>query len=196
MKKILLALCIVIGTLLSASAQLLPTFQLGIKGGVNLSSFSTSASTAFSSSNRAGYLAGLWARVGGAGIYFQPELYFTSKNATITKDGVDYKERYNSVDLPLLVGIKFGILGNGVRINTGPVISFYSHNDQNAFDNAVHLRYKDQNYAWQFGVGADIRRLSIDLRYEAGINKITTTEGDRTRLNLFNLTLGYRLLSL
>ena len=199
MKKFLFAIALMAGTAISASAQLLPSFQFGIKGGVNLTDFSTSASTALSSNNRAGYLAGFWARVGGAGINFQPELYITSKDVDLTANNVTHTAKYTSIDLPLLIGTKFGVLGNGIRINTGPVISFAVNKDQStgqAFSSATHLDYKDQNYAWQFGVGADVRRLSLDLRYEAGINKINNDNGDKARINLFNLTLGYRLFSL
>ncbi len=208
MKKLLLAAAIAIICSASASAQLLPGFQFGLKGGINLTSISKSVANTFDSDNRAGYIAGLWARVGGAGLYFQPELYLTSKNVTLHSgtfgpDGdvvtVSNKARFTSIDLPLLIGTKFGVLGSGLRINTGPLISFAINKDQNtgeAFTQATRLNYKDQNYAWQFGVGADVSRLSVDLRYEAGLNRVSTDSGDKTRINLFNLTLGYRLFSL
>jgi hypothetical protein len=212
MKKILLSACIILAAAASASAQLLPSFQFGIKAGANLTHLSNSVSNNFSSDNRAGFLAGFWARVGGAGIHFQPELYYTSKNANVdiataaatangstTTASVTTKANFRSIDLPLLIGTKFGVLGNGVRLNTGPVISFVIDKD-NSFKNAVggatSLDVKGQNYAWQFGVGADIRRLSLDLRYEAGISKVTNDDNYKTRISLFNLTLGYRLFSL
>ncbi|MDB5088308.1 MAG: hypothetical protein JWR09_2302, partial [Mucilaginibacter sp.] len=73
MKKLILTLAIVTAALSFTSAQILPSFQFGIKGGVNLSKLNYSGST-FNSSNRAGYLGGLWARVGALGFNFQPEL--------------------------------------------------------------------------------------------------------------------------
>lgn len=210
MKKVLLSAFIIAVAVSSASAQLLPSFQFGIKGGANLTHLNSNGiSGNFSSDNRAGFLAGFWARIGGAGINFQPELYYTSKNANVevvavTASGVSnttttVKANYRSIDLPLLVGTKFGVLGNGIRVNTGPVVSFAVNKDnsfKNAAGSAIDLDVKGQNYAWQFGVGADIRRLSLDLRYEAGIKKVTNDDNYKTRINLFNLTLGYRLFSL
>jgi len=183
---------------LSAKAQLLPSVSFGVKAGANLSSFSTQ--NTLSSDNRAGYLAGFWARVGAGGIHFQPELYYTSKNVEFKdKNGVSNNAKFKSVDLPLLVGTKFGALGTGVRFNTGPLISFVTGEDQSvgeAFSNATRLRYKDQNYAWQFGVGLDVQRVSFDLRYELGLNKIDSGDGTtQVRANLFNLTMAYRLFS-
>ncbi|GAB2688999.1 hypothetical protein GCM10027037_09570 [Mucilaginibacter koreensis] len=213
MKKILLSAFITLAAAASASAQLLPSFQFGAKAGVNLTHLSASGFSNFNSENRAGFLAGFWARIGGAGIHFQPELYYASKNANVsaaatatTANGSGTvtavtlaKANFRSIDLPLLVGTKFGVLGNGVRLNTGPVISFVIDKDnsfKNALGSATNFDAKGQNYAWQFGVGADIRRVSLDLRYEAGISKVTNDDNYKTRINLFNFTLGYRLFSL
>ncbi|MFD1255374.1 porin family protein [Mucilaginibacter terrae] len=200
MKKAIYILAISLCTAASASAQFIPRVEFGAKAGVNLSSFSTE--NTLSSENKAGYLAGFWARVGTAGIHFQPELYFTAKNvefrdaATSTQNTAKFK----SIDLPLLVGTKFGMFGSGVRLNTGPLVSFAVSNDQSvgtAFANASRLRVKDQNYAWQFGVGLDVQKVSLDLRYELGLNKLENGPGDsKIRANLFNLTMAYRLFAL
>ncbi|MCJ8211244.1 PorT family protein [Mucilaginibacter sp. RS28] len=185
------------------NAQLLPTFQFGVKGGVNLTSINTSSTFGnLSGDNRAGFIGGLWARVGGAGLHFQPELYYTTKNVTVRADNTsaENKASFSSLDLPLLIGTRVGALGVGARFNTGPLVSFAINKDQNyssAFGNAVNLRYKDQNYAWQFGAGLDIKQISFDLRYELGLNKIPTGDGDaKTKINLFNFTVAYRLFGL
>jgi len=86
MKKLILTLTMIAAGLTLASAQVIPSFQLGIKGGMNFSTLSSSNST-FSTSNRAGYLGGLWARVGALGFNFQPELYVTAKNVEINDNG-------------------------------------------------------------------------------------------------------------
>jgi len=197
MKKLFYILSVALFTASSASAQLLPSFQLGAKAGVNLSSFSTE--NTLSSESRAGYLAGLWARVGAAGVHFQPELYLTSKNVLIKNGATTNDAKFTSVDLPLLIGTKVGAVGIGARFNTGPLISFAVNKDQkfgSAVSNATALNYKDQNYAWLFGVGLDVQKVSFDLRYELGLNKVSNSAGDQTRINLFNLTVGYRLFAL
>ena len=200
MKKIIYLLAISLCTAASSSAQLLPSVQFGVKAGVNLSSFSTD--NTLSNEHRAGYLGGIWARVGAGGFHFQPELYFNAKNVDFTDDatGVKNTAKFRSIDLPLLVGTKFGMFGVGGRFNTGPLVSFAISQDQsvgNAFNNAARLRVKDQNYAWQFGAGLDVQRVSFDFRYELGLNKQSNSpRTTKIRANLFNLTMAYRLFSL
>jgi len=192
MKKITLSLAILLATTFFASAQVLPSFQFGIKGGVNLSQFSTNGT--FNSDNRAGYLAGFWARIGAAGLNVQPEVYYASKVATITNSANEQnKVTINSIDVPVLVGVKFGALGIGGRLATGPMASFIIGNDQsfgNAASNIGSLNFKNQAYAWQFGAGLDIMKISVDLRYELGLTDLSSTG---QKLNLFNVSLAYRL---
>ena len=189
MKKHILTLTICLAAIFSVSAQILPSFQFGVKGGMNLTNLSKTGT--FSSSNQAGYLGGLWMRFGALGFNFQPEAYITSKDVTV--DGSQAK--FTSVDLPLLFGGKVGAFGVGGRFYMGPLVSFAINKDQNfgaAASNIVKLNYDNQNYAWQFGAGVDVRKISIDLRYEAGLSK-QDYGSNSTHINLFNLTLGYTL---
>jgi hypothetical protein len=199
MKKLFTSLLIIFSGVHFASAQLLPSFQFGLKGGVNLSSIQATASSNFSSSNQAGYLGGVWARFGALGFNFQPEMYVTSKDVDITNpNGGITNAKFTSLDVPLLIGGKIGAFGFGGRFYTGPLVSFAINKDQSfggAVDKAVDLDYQDQNFAWQFGLGVDIRKISIDLRYEAGITKQSYST-NQTRVNLFNLTLAYSLFKL
>lgn len=198
MKKFTLLTILLAGFIGSASAQLLPSFQFGIKGGLNLSSISTSSTISnLDGDHRAGYLAGFWARVGGAGFHFQPEAYVTSKNVTLHNSaGAENEAKFTSIDVPLLFGTRAGALGIGARFDTGPLVSFAVNKDQsfsNAAARAYDLNYKDQNYAWQFGAALDVRKVSFDLRYELGLNKVTAADGSKTHINLFNFTIAYRL---
>ncbi|WP_276088798.1 porin family protein, partial [Pedobacter sp. JY14-1] len=173
MKKIILTMLFA-GISLAGFSQVLPSFQLGVKAGANLSKLSTE--NTFSSDNRAGYYAGLWARIGAAGIHLQPELYLSGKNTTLKDaNGQENKVKFTSMDIPVLVGTKIGAAGIGVRLNTGPVVSFILDDEQSFSDaasNAFKGNFKGQNIAWQFGAGLDIRNLGVDLRYEAGLSKI------------------------
>lgn len=194
-KTILLALFICFSSL--AFSQVLPTFQFGIKGGTNLSKFSTD--NTFGSDNRSGYYAGVWARIGAAGIHFQPELYLAGKNTTLTSStpGVgDNKVKFTSLDVPLLIGTKIGAAGIGVRFNTGPVVSFIL-DDKQSFGNVTSEvfkgDFKNQAVAWQFGTGLDIGKLGIDFRYETGLSKLGKDGYNDKKLNLFTLGLALRL---
>lgn len=194
MKKIFLsALFMLSGAF--AFGQVLPSVQFGIKGGANLSKFTTEDT--FSSDNRAGYYAGLWARFGAAGIHFQPELYLSGKNTTLVSNaGEENEVRFTSLDVPLLVGTKLGAAGVGLRLNTGPVFSFILDEKQKFGQAAGQIfkgNFKDQNIAWQFGAGVDMGKLGIDLRYEKGLSKINKSDYRSTKLDLFTLGLAYRL---
>ncbi|WP_421940844.1 porin family protein [Pedobacter sp.] len=180
-----------------ASAQVLPSFQLGLKAGANFSKFNTE--NTFSSDNRAGFYGGLWARIGAAGLHFQPELYVSGKKTNLVSDatGEVNSVRFTSLDVPLLVGTKFGAVGIGARINTGPMFSFILDENQSfgqAAGNVFKADFKDQAVAWQFGAGLDIKKLSIDARYELGLSKINKSGYPGTKLNLFTIGLGYRIL--
>jgi len=193
MKKLLI-LCsfLLIGRVVSA--QVIPSFAFGAKAGVNLSQFSTTGT--LSSSNRAGFLGGFYARFGALGFNFQPELYYTSKNVTYDYQGVKTQANFRSIDLPLLFGAKVGAFGVGGRFYTGPVASFAidkDHSFSEAAGQAFHLNTKGENFAWQVGAGLDLRNLSLDLRYEAGLSKMTFPNNSQSRINLFNLSLGYKL---
>lgn len=195
MKQIILSLLLICYSFFAFS-QVLPSFQFGLKGGVNLSKFNTS--NTFNSDNQAGYYAGIWTRIGAAGIHLQPELYLAGKHTTLVdpSTGFTNKVKFTSLDIPVLVGTKIGAAGVGLRLNTGPVISFILNNDQNfsqAASAAFNGKFKDQSFAWQFGTGLDLGKFGIDLRYELGLSKINSSGYQSTKINLYTLGLAYKL---
>ena len=115
--------------------QVVPSFNMGIKGGLNLSKFSTD--NTFASESKSGFNGGIWTRFGVAGIHLQPELYFSEKNTALKNNlGQQNKIKYSCLDLPILLGTKIGAAGVGVRLNTGPVVSFILDKAQ-SFDEAA-----------------------------------------------------------
>ena len=96
-----------------------------------------------------------------------------------------------------MLGTKIGAAGVGVRLNTGPVISFILDKAQ-SFDEAAAKIFsfdlKDQAVGWQFGTGLDLDKLSVDLRYEMGLSKLNSDGDPETKLNLFTLGIGIKLL--
>jgi hypothetical protein len=202
MKKTLLILAIFIASIGFASAQVLPQFQVGLKGGLNFLSLNTnSASSNFSSSNQSGYLAGVWFRFGALGFNIQPEGYFSSK--TVQLAGGE-NQTFKSLDVPLLFGGKVGALGFGVRFYAGPVASFIIDKGQSFSDAAgdiTSLQFKDQSFAVTGGIGIDVKRFSLDVRYEHGYTDHpyfdpSTNTVQTTKLNMFNVTLGISLVKL
>ena len=195
MKRIVLSTILMLSSFYTFS-QALPTFQLGIKGGMNLAKFKTE--NTFDSDNKGGYYGGIWARIGGAGIFLQPELYLSGKNSNlVTVSGQANSVKFTSLDLPVLVGTKIGAAGFGVRLNTGPVFTFMLNEDQKfaqAASAAFNGKFKDATLAWQVGVGVDIGKLNVDGRYEYGLSEINSAAGyPTTKLNLFTIGVGFRI---
>ncbi|MCL7988852.1 PorT family protein [Sphingobacterium sp. lm-10] len=191
MKKRILSLFVALATFATAHAQLLPTFDLGLKAGMNFSSLRSNGNY-FDSDSRAGFLAGAWGRVGMLGLHLQPEVYYSSKNTTIMAEGESQNLRFSTIDVPVLLGTKIGLGPIGARIQAGPIFSFIFDKDNvTRFDRDVNFR--DNFAAIAGGVGVDISKLSLDLRYEHGLGNLNRGGGDRQRLNLWTLALGFQV---
>lgn len=198
MKKISLVAVFMIFGAITASAQLLPSLQFGVKGGANFSQLKDEGNW-FNSSSRAGYLLGVWARLGGAGLHFQPELYVTSKGSDGTYEGEKGKFNFTTLDLPLLLGTRIGVGPIAARIQAGSVVSFVMNQD-NSFKDALQgvgqfKEYKNQNISITGGVGLDFSKFRADLRYEHGLSDAFKKDADGNgKLSVWTLSIGYRLL--
>lgn len=188
MKKLILSTFILFAASFTLQAQILPTFKIGAKAGMNFTSLK-SGDKILSSDTKAGYLAGLWGRVGIAGIHIQPEAYFTGKNTSIKTEGGDSKSiDLKAIDVPILLGTKVGLGPVGVRIQAGPLFSFMTNDIK-----AEGVDFKDKNSAIVGGLGADISKLSVDLRYEHGLSKFEKSSPN-SKLNIWTISLGYSFL--
>ncbi|WP_312337714.1 porin family protein [Sphingobacterium sp.] len=197
MKKILPALLLICGSVATAQAQLLPGFEVGVKGGLNFSKLKSDGKY-FNSDTKAGYQAGLYGRVGVLGFHIQPEVYLTGKNTKVTNpDGQSTDVKFTTVDVPILLGKRFGLGPIGARIQTGPIFSFKVDDKQDkVIDQLNPNNYKKSGTAWAFGVGADISSLRVDLRYEMGLNKVNNESQANPKINMWSIGLGYRLFSI
>ncbi len=191
MKKILPALLLFLSGASIAQAQVLPSFEIGLKGALNYSKLKND--TYFDSDSKAGYQAGLYSRIGVLGFHVQPELYITGKNVKINKDNVD-DLKFTSVDIPVLLGKRFGLGPIGARIQTGPVFSFITNDNGDKLTNALKFsEYKKSSTSWAFGAGVDISSLRVDLRYELGLNDMAKESSEAQKINMWSIGLGYRL---
>ena len=183
----------------AANAQQLPSFQFGIKGGLNFSNLKSEDGNYFDASTRTGYQAGVWARIGGAGVHFQPELYVTGKSSEaklIETGGEKGKITFTSLDLPLLLGTRIGLGPAGLRIVAGPVVSFVV--DKNIGEALRQVpefsEYKNQAWAVTGGLGLDISNFRADVRYEHGLSELSKNDGNGAqKVNLWTVGIGYRL---
>jgi hypothetical protein len=203
MKKIILFTCLLVITGITAMAQT-SKFTFGIKGGVNYSNLKTKDDLT-EQKNIMGYQAGIFSRVGGAGIYFQPELYlgtkgneFTSLDMNSRMIDVKGKIKFTTLDLPLLVGTKIGSNKLNLRFMGGPIVSFII-DENNTLGSAYNSlsdfgNYKKQTLGFQAGSGIDLGNLTFDVRYESGLSNVSQSEKYSQQQNLFHLSLGLKLL--
>ncbi|MGM1428685.1 porin family protein [Sphingobacterium lactis] len=195
MKKILLGLAALFLCIQASQAQLLPSLKLGVKGALNFSSLRADGKW-LNSDTKTGFQAGIWGRVGAAGFHVQPELYYTQKKAGYESDEGNGEATFKSLDLPILLGTKIGIGPVGFRIQAGPVFSF-AQDGKVTFGSALDKEsYKKSSTGLIGGIGADISKFTVDLRYEHGLNKLSTEGGDRgsQRISMWSIGVGYAFL--
>ena len=199
-KTLLIATLLVIGS--TAAMAQLPSFSLGIKGGVNYSQLKNKSDVT-NQNSILGYQFGVWSRLGGAGVYLQPEVYLGSKGGenpiVVQTDGTEAqvkgKVKFTTLDVPVLLGTKFGPSKLNVRLMAGPVVSFLVNKNTTAEGAYQSIRdYKNQALGLQAGGGVDVGNLSVDLRYEAGLSNISKSDNYDQKQNLFHLSLGFKLL--
>ena len=201
MKKIFLIAGLLLMGSVVAMAQL-PSFTLGLKGGVNYSQLN-SESDVTDKNSILGYQFGVWTRIGGAGFYLQPEAYLGSKGGKspiVFQTGGNEVEangevKFTTLDVPVLIGTKIGTNKLNLRFMAGPVVSFIVDKNTNVDEAFESLQdYNDQALGLQAGTGVDLGNLSVDLRYEAGLSNISKSSKYDQKQNLFHLSLGFKLL--
>jgi len=193
MKKISLSLIALLISVLSFSQS----FDLGVKAGVSSAKLKLEDNqSAFESGDlNLGFHAGLFARVGIAGFFVQPEVYFN--NATGSKiEANPQSPNYNQsvkfnmskVDVPVLVGYKLFI----ARIYAGPVASFPVSVKIDKED--VKDQYKSSIFGYQAGVGVNLLKLTVDLRYEGQFGSMSDVVAYKSNINQVMLSLGWKLI--
>ncbi len=193
MKKSLLAACLVFITSAGAFAQ----FHLGLKAGLNYTTIKAQHNE-FDESGVLGYQVGVWGRIGKS-FYLQPEVYIGSKGsnfkfqtgATTTEE----KQKFTTLDVPLLLGTKIGVDKLNIRFMAGPAFQFNLDDNSSAFSQATDpnfYKYRDFITNLQAGAGVDVGNLSVDLRYETSLQDINKNDGQKQ--SLLHLSLGFKIL--
>ena len=195
MKKLILIAVASFFLVQVSNAQL---FNYGIKAGIGFSSLKINDLTNISDGSDVydlitgdgvmGYHLGVQTRIKIAMIYIQPELYWNAGGGTVEQI-VDngptevLKVKFNRLDVPLLVGAKLG----PVRLNIGPVGSLIlgENNEESTIYTDYELYTSTMNWGWQGGIGVDISKLSLDVRYEGSLSDLSDSLPDE--LSGFNV---------
>ena len=217
MKKLILTIAL-LGFTLNSSAQ---DFSWGPKLSISSPSFKLQDVAKINNGNDAiqlledtdpvlGYQIGVFARLSILGIYVQPEVLFSNAKSEVSysvlleegsTETIVAEVKLNKIDIPVLFGKRFLRV---FRINAGPVFTLPLNDNisleglEAAFED-VTTNYKKATVGAQIGVGLDISILTIDLRYEMGLQSISdgitigeTTFNPDQRLNQFLISVGLK----
>lgn len=167
------------------------TFDLGIKAGINSTSFPSSSSS-FTADTKGGYNFGAFGRFGGKRLYFQPEFLFVSNKGEITINNSIDAVTMKSIQVPALLGLNLlNLKVASLHLFTGPAISFSS-----GYDSSQNLTYNVNNSTWdyQLGGGIDVLIFTLDLRYSWGLSDKVSNTTFTSKVNTFCLSLGIKFL--
>lgn len=150
---------------------------------------------------KANFLFGVFLRMGSK-IYFQPELLYTTKGGTLKAEDTNNGEtnvKLRQMQIPALVGFRIINLElANIRVMGGPSAGFIIDKDVSAGDlvqDPVQAEdFKDVMWGFQLGTGVDVLFMTLDVRYEFGLNDIYKPSGDNVRNNLWHISLGFKLL--
>jgi len=166
---------------LPASAQV----RLGVKGG--LSTTDVPASTLLITDERAvdkfrlavdnakyGIHLGMFVQAQAGHFFIQPELLFNTVTVDYSIEDLQLggpalvrDEIYRNLDIPLMIGLKFG----PVRLGGGPVGHLFLDSTSDLREYPEYRQEFDKmTFGWQAGIGLDIWKLHLDARYEGNFN--------------------------
>ena len=149
-------------------------FEIGIKGGVNITAAGAVKDLVpgvdIASKNT--YNGGVYGRlkIKLIGIFVQPEFVYNTRgyNFNITANGITYniKQQAYYLDVPVLVGLK---VFKFLRVYAGPNFQYLLKNEITGIDNIVTFQKTDMkkaNTGVQIGFGLDLSKFRLDVKYD------------------------------
>lgn len=141
----------------------------GFKGGLNYNSngsyYESALSAAENPDSNVGFHFGVFAKFGGF-LFAKPELVYTSTKS----DYSDGTFKMHKIDAPLLGGVR---LLKFLNVFAGPSFQYIIDSD---FDNKnIDNIENDITVGLNIGVGFNLKKIGIDLRYERGFSKNEAT---------------------
>ena len=123
-----------------------------------------------------GFHFGLFLRGEIGKFYLEPSLIFNSNNIHYRIEDLNgdqtfslvKNETYQYLDLPLIMGFKFGFL----RLGAGPVGHVFIDSSSELFDiGGYRQKFEQTTWGWQANVGLDIWFIRLDLKYEGNFTR-------------------------
>ncbi len=130
---------------------------------------------------KAGFHFGFWGKLDFPKIYLRPELVYSKTKSSYDVDGESQDYDISKLDLPVLFGYK---LIGPLHVFAGPAFQYTLKNDLG--DLQVEDVKNDFTVGLNAGVGVNLGKIGLDVRYERGFseneaefidNNITTVSG-------------------
>lgn len=186
-----------------AQAQL----AIGIKAGPNFATIDTKSSASENYKNRTGFHGGAFVLIKAAKIGVQPEIIFSQQGSKVKINSENFESNFSYVNIPIMLKL---YTVAGINIQAGPQFGFVTNAEAPIEDQLnpgsykvqdVKDKMKSSDFTVALGLGWDLPfGLTIDARYNLGLSKIydkaptTTTEDAKNQV--FQLSLGYKLIKL
>ena len=152
----------------------------GIKAGLNYGGngvFESVSSVRDNPDQNIGFHIGVFGKIGNQ-LYLRPELVYTNLSSNYNTGDFSL----NKLDVPLLVGLK--VIGP-LHVFAGPSIQYILDSDFEGVK-AADIE-SDLTVGFNFGVGVNLNKLGIDLRYERGFTDNEASFIDNNNINLGTL---------
>jgi len=135
-------------------------FKAGLNYNANGDYFNSIESNYYNPDRNIGFHFGVFGKIGNR-FYLKPELVYTKTKS----DYIDSGFNMLKIDAPILVGTK--IIGP-ISFFAGPAFQYILDSE---FDNiSIDEVENDFSVGFNFGIGLNIDKIGIDLRYERGFN--------------------------
>lgn len=135
-------------------------FKAGLNYNANGNYFESISNNAEHPDRNIGFHFGFFGKIGKQ-VYFKPELVYTSTKSDYTSNSF----KMQKVDAPLLVGLK--VLGP-ISVFGGPSFQYILDSE---FDGiSINNIDKDLSVGLNFGIGLNLNKIGVDLRYERGFS--------------------------
>jgi len=156
----------------------------------------------FDVKNRVGLAAGGFVTLGvSPNFAIEPEVLFAMKGAKETQSGITGSVRISYIEIPVLAKIRIPAKSGGLvspHFYAGPYLGIKSGCSVKFTDGTTtvsgscksqDVNLKGSDFGATFGVGVDVNRAIIDVRYDLGLSKISdeTTNNDVKNRALFLL---------
>jgi opacity protein-like surface antigen len=175
----------VIGTALISTevkSQSKSPIHIGFKGGASFSNLSLSK-VGLDSKYSLGYHGGLFTRLDISDLYLQGELLYAQRKSKLENGNLGTQTaKWNSIEVPLQFGYKLLKSEQATLKDKASILKQVAQ----SFD-----RFDKSNIGYQGGLGVDFGRLSLDLKYEGSLTKLS--KEFNAKPNAFQASIGFMI---